>query len=233
MKKTILLGSSSGIGQAITARLLNAGEQVVGIARDHSKYQPDNNNYSTFSIDLSDTKNIEQQFKAVLKEHSDSTAVICSAGFGMFANVEQLSWVKMQEIMQVNFLAQALFVKLIVPHFKQRQEGKIIFIGSECALNGFKRSSLYSASKFALRGFAQSLRRECEPNNVAVTLINPGMVRTPFFDNLDFRPGKHDSNGILPEQIAQTVCLTLQLANNCVVEELNIQPMHASVIPTH
>ena len=59
-------------------------------------------------------------------------------------------------------------------------------MGSESALEGKKMGSLYSAAKFGLRGFAQSVREECRNSDVRVSIVNPGLVRTPFFENLNF-----------------------------------------------
>jgi len=56
-------------------------------------------------------------------------------------------------------------------------------------------------------------------------LINPGMVDTPFFEHLEFRPGSDDSHAIQPEQIAAMIEMVLKLDNNCVVEEINCQQM--------
>ena len=71
-------------------------------------------------------------------------------------------------------------------------------MGSEAALAGTAQGSLYCAAKFALRGLAQALRAECARAGIRVTLVNPGMVQSPFFDELDFRPG--------PEPLTTTSC---------------------------
>ena len=64
---------------------------------------------------------------------------------------------------------------------KKIGKGDVIFIGSEAALNGSRKGTIYCASKFALRGFAQALRDECSKSSIRVTIINPGMVKTGFF----------------------------------------------------
>ena len=61
------------------------------------------------------------------------------------------------------------------------KHGHIIVLGSEAALRGAKKGSIYAASKFALRGFLQALREEVSSSGIRITLINPGMVRTTFF----------------------------------------------------
>lgn|SRR3990167_9141405 len=222
MKKVLITGSSSGIGAAIADLLLSQQMTVVGIARTHKNAHP---NYFPYSIDCSQLVGLETAFKKVHAAHEDIDAVICCCGFGHFVELEQFSFQQMQAMMNVNFLSQALLIKTFISTLKKREAAKIILLGSECAQIGQKKGSLYCASKFALRGFAQSLRHECRAANIAVSLINPGMVDTPFFEHLEFRPGSDDSHAIQPEQIAAMIEMVLKLDNNCVVEEINCQQM--------
>ena len=76
------------------------------------------------------------------------------------------------------------FCSLLHPKLKRNGNSRVIYMGSEAALRGAKRGSLYCAAKFGLRGFAQSLRQECASSGVHVSIINPGMVNTPWFDRL-------------------------------------------------
>lgn len=223
--KIIIAGSSSGIGRAIAEKLLSEKHNVIGLARQHQKFSPENNNYSTYTIDFSKVDALEKQFKQIQSEHSPIDAIICSVGYGEFNELEQFSVEKMQRMMNVNFLSQAILIKSFLPSLKTQKSGKIILIGSECALEGQKKGSMYCASKFALRGFAQSLRKECSTANVTVTLINPGMVATSFFDELTFRPAAGEPHAILPEQIAAMISLVLKENTNCVYEEINLQPL--------
>lgn len=230
MKKIIVAGSSSGIGRAITEKLLAENFAVIGLARDHQKFTPENSNYFPYAIDFAEIKSLESKLKLLLKEHPDIEAVIAGAGYGQFAHVEQFKVADMQRIMDVNFLSQAILIKTVLPGLKTRKSGKVIVMASESALYGGKRGSLYCASKFALRGFALSLRKECMNANVAVSIVNPGLVDTPFFDSLDFHPGKQPENAIQPEQVASLVCTILAMANNCVIEEITLQPMQKTIV---
>jgi len=229
MKKIVISGSSSGIGKTIAQFMLSKNCIVLGLARHHEKFNPENPNYNPIPIDFSKINDVELQIKSLVIAHPDIDAVICSAGYGRFADVEQFSVAQMQRIMNVNFLSQAILIKNLLPHLKKKG-GKIIIIGSEAAIHGHKKGSLYCASKFALRGFSQSLRQECAAASISVTLINPGMVETSFFDELSFKPGENFENSINPLQIAKTVELVLDMENNCVLDEINIQPMKKVVM---
>lgn len=225
MKKIIIAGSSSGIGKAITEECLSEQHTVIGLARNHHRFLPESENYHTYSVDFSQIESLEKQFKQIHTQHSLIDAIVCSVGYGEFNELEQFSVEKMQRMVNVNFLSQAILIKSFLSGLKARKSGKIIIIGSECALDGQKKGSMYCASKFAMRGFAQSLRKECSSANVTVTLINPGMVATPFFDNLNFQPAHGEPHAIQPEQIAAMVSLILSENSNCVYEEINLQPL--------
>ena len=97
-------------------------------------------------------------------------------------------------------------------------------MGSEAALAGGKRGAIYSAAKFGLRGLAQSIRQECAASGVRVSIINPGMVNTAFFDEQDFRPGEETDNYILPEDVARAALTILQARTGTVFDEINLSP---------
>ncbi len=225
MQTTLITGSSSGIGRAIAEHLLKKNHKIIGLARDHSKFNPSSSDYFSYSIDFAKIQQLETKCREIHKEQPQINNIICCAGYGEFAELEQFSVAQMQNMLNVNFLSQAILIKTFLPSLKKISSAKIIMLGSECALDGQKKGSIYCASKFALRGFAQSLRKECSSSQVAVTLINPGMVDTPFFDDLTFRPGSDPSHSIQASQIAQTVMLLLDQRDNFVFEEINLQPM--------
>jgi short-subunit dehydrogenase len=230
MKKILIAGSSSGIGKNIAEKMLKGNNQVIGLARNHDKFKPDSIHYFTYSIDFSKISFLEEELKKVQSNHNCIDAIICSIGYGEFIELEQFSVEKMQMMLNVNFLSQAILVKKFLPQLKKNQSGHIIFIGSECALEGQKKATMYAASKFALRGFAQSLRKECANANVSVTLINPGIVDTPFFLNLPFNPKMGELYAIQGAQIAALVTTILDEKSNCVYEEINLQPMKKSIV---
>lgn len=225
MNKILISGSSSGIGKEIAIRLLEDGKHVVGLARHHEKFPSHFNEYTPFTIDFSKISSLEISLKELAKQHPQIDTLILSAGYGQFAELEQWSVQDMQTLMNVNFLSQAILIKTFLPSMKNQKSGRIIVIGSECALQGNKKASLYCASKFALRGFCQSIRKECASSNISVTLINPGLTRTPFFDELNFEPASGEAYAITPQQIADCVMQCLKFESNCVVEEINLQPM--------
>ena len=127
--------------------------------------------------------------------------------------------------MDTNFLSHAIVTKCFLPLLKQQGElVDIIFTGSEAALKGSRQGSVYCASKFAIRGFAQALREECAKSSVRITLINPGAVRTPFFDDLHFEPGAAKENAIQASDVSQLLITVLNVRPGTVIDEINLSP---------
>jgi len=224
-RKFVVTGASSGIGLAITRALLSSGIQVLGIARDFSKVDLKHSLFTAVAIDLESIDDLQDKFKAsVLSSFGPIDGLINCAGTATMAYLEQLSVHDMQSMLNTNFLGPAIVTKLLLPQLKQRA-GDILFIGSESARRGGQQGSLYCASKFALRGFAQALREECGKSEVRITLINPGAVRTAFFDRLDFEPGASEHNAILADDVADAVMMVINARRGTVFDEINMSPL--------
>ena len=224
-EKIIVTGSSSGIGFAITTFLLEKGYMVIGISRSGSASQFNHDNYVNVTLDLADIDVLPGQLKRLSSEHPDVYSIVFCAGRGQFGSLEEFSFDQMKSLMELNFLSQAYLAKVYIPRFKQRNSGNLIFIGSESALKGSRQGAIYCASKFAIRGLAQALRDECSRNNVRVTIINPGMVNSAFFDSLDFEPGEDPENYLQPKDVAHAVGYILESRDAMNLDEINLSPM--------
>ena len=223
-KCVLVTGSSSGIGKAITAKLLDLGAKVVGISRDHKKSIIQHDNYITYTLDISDIHNLEKNIKLILKDHPKINGLVSNAGNGEFGPLENFSVDQIDNFISMNLTSHLVITKSLLPHFKKIKKGDIIFIGSEAGLSGAKNGSLYCSSKFGLRGFAQSLSKDVASNNIRVCIINAGMVRTNFFENLNFLPGDDIENAISIDDISNSVTNILTLNRNTVVDEINLSP---------
>ena len=223
--RTILItGASSGIGRACTSLLLAHGYTVIGVARDFGKFPCNDPQFTALALDLSDLDDLPAQLDRLRTAHPVIDGAICSAGRGRFGSLEEFSYAQIRDLLELNLTSQIYLARALLPAMKQRGAGDLIFIGSEAALSGGKRGAVYSAAKFGLRGLAQSLRQECAASGVRVSIINPGMVSTAFFDGLDFRPGDAPENYVLPEDVAQAALLALEARPGTVFDEINLSP---------
>lgn len=224
--RTVLIsGASSGIGRAASELLLQGGYQVIGIGRDFSKYKYPNKGFTSIEMDLGNIKALPEQLTDLAKQHQHVDAIINCAGQGRFGSLEEFSYTQISKLMNLNFTSHTFVCRAFVPQLKTKPHSNIIFIGSEAALEGTQKGSIYCASKFALRGFAQALRQECSGSGVHVSIINPGMVRTEFFDQLDFEPGQNSCNFIAVADVANTIKMIMEARPGTVIDEINLSPL--------
>ena len=221
----VVTGASSGIGLALVKALLAEGYAVLGIAKSFEKAGLNHPNFSGRSINLADLDALPEAMSLLLNEiDRPIKALINNAGIGRMGFLEQLSVKDIRLVMDTNLTSQVIVTKTFLPLLKKQGEGDILFMGSEAALKGARQGSIYCASKFALRGFSQALREECGKSGVRITLINPGAVRTPFFENLQFEPGLAAENAIEPEDIASAVSMVLAARSGTVFDEITLSP---------
>ena len=223
IKTALITGASSGIGLATTKLLLRNNYQVFGISRRGLVPDFEDDQFTGVALDLSRLDKIDDQIGSLLRQ-CQFDCFIHAAGYGQFGSIEQFSVSQIDQAIRVNLTSALVLSRLLVPAFRRKKQGRIIFIGSESALNAGKKGALYSAAKFGLRGFCQALREDCASDGINVSLINPGMVRSPFFDGQSFAPGESSENAITVEDIAQVILHILQSSADIVFDEINMSP---------
>lgn len=225
LKRTVLVtGASSGIGRAIARNLLQQGHDVIGLSRDSTKFKVPLANFHPVQLDLSLIQELPKKIRGMEQQFPDLDAVVFSAGVGQFGSLEEFSYDQIQTLMTINFTSPVFITRVLLPYLKRKSRSDLIYIGSEAALKGSRKGTIYCASKFALRGFTQALREECSTDKVRVCLINPGMVLTPFFDHLSFSPGDDESHFLLPEDVAEAVSYVINSREQIIIDEINLNP---------
>ena len=222
MKKIIITGTSKGIGKEITKNLLKQNMRVIGLSRIHTiKHE----NYFPVVYDLNDIKGIKSIFNEIILKHKKIDALISNAGYGIFENLENIKEKQIIDFFNVNLLVHILISKFLITHFKKKKTGHFIYMGSEASYKGNQKSTLYASAKHGLLGFVKSLRAECSKSEIRVTIINPGMVNSSFFQNLKFAPGKSTKNSIKPSDLADLIFFILNSNRNINYNEIYLTPI--------
>ena len=227
-KQALVTGASSGIGLAVSLRLLEQGYEVTGISRRGQVDALQHENFRAEAIDLGDLDALQARLTDILRQ-TDFDCLVHAAGQGNFGSIEQFSVAQIETAIRVNLLSGMVICRALLPSMRRAAQGRIIFIGSESALQAGRKGALYSAAKFGLRGFCLALREDCGSDGIQVSLINPGMVRSPFFDEQTFAPGDAPENAISTNDIASVVMQILQSSANIVIDEINVSPRVKSI----
>lgn len=223
INSAIITGASSGIGLSLAEQLLESNCEVTGIARDFSNTEC--SGLQTVELDLSDLDELPVKLAPFT---NSPDALILNAGYGRFGGLEQFSHQQMRHLIDTNVVSNLFLIKHFLPLMKARKHGDIVLIGSESALQGGRMGTLYSASKFAIRGLAQSLRLDSSNSGVRVILVNPGAVDTPFYDDLEFQPAPGEEFNLQSKDVAMAIYDALRQPRHVVIEEINMQAMKRS-----
>lgn len=217
----VVTGGSRGIGRACCDLLAQQNIEVVSLSRTSPVSIGENETH--YPVDLSDVTASLDVIRTVLKRHPVN-AIVCNAGRGDIGSLENFSAEQIHQSLLFNLINPLSLVRECLPHLRKQHRSDIVFIGSTSALNGARYGSLYSAAKFALRGAAQALSFELANANCHVGIINPGSVRTGFFDTLDFEPGPDAAHALEAHDVATAIMQMLCSPDHAMVSELNVQP---------
>ena len=179
MSTILITGASGGLAQEMVKLLPN--DQLILLGRNKEKLAQlyGNHPYAELvEIDITDDHALNVLVAELYQRYGKIDVLINNAGYGIFEEFDKLS-------NQVNTFALVNLSRLVGARMKETRKGHIINIVSMAGLIATGKSSLYSATKFAAIGFSNALRLELMPYGVYVTTVNPGPIRTGFFDQAD------------------------------------------------
>ena len=187
-KVVIVTGASSGIGEATASEFAKEGARIVLAARSVDKLQElageiaaMNSGAETLVIqtDLSKLEDIQAMIRQTLERFNRIDVLVNNAGFGRLDWLENLDPVKdIQAQIDVNVMGVIQTTRQVLPVMIEQRSGSIINMCSMAGLVGTPTYSIYAASKHAVHGFSEALRREVKPWGIDVSLIYPGGVVT-------------------------------------------------------
>lgn len=216
----LITGASAGIGRACADRLHSAGWTVVGASRRGTSSGP----WDGLVMDVDDEASVRVGVADVLARHGRIDAVVASAGWGVAGAVEHTSIDEAKAQVETNLWGATRVVQGVLPAMRAQGGGRIVLISSIGGIVAIPFQAFYSASKFALEGLGEALAYEVAPFGIAVTLVEPGNVRTDFTANrkmavastddpvyqsaLDTAVGvmeRDEANGVAPDDVAIVV----------------------------
>lgn len=191
MKKVVLItGASSGIGREIAKLFLLKDYNLIlsGRNKDGFDYINGNKNADVILGDITKKETREKLVDLVKNKYKRLDILINNAGISYIQPFEENTEEQLNTIIDINLKAPILLTHELYPLLKEQKSGTIVFINSAAGKQGYANHTLYSASKFALNGFSQSLRLEAKKYGIRVISIHPGGVKTSLYDNLGTKP---------------------------------------------
>jgi short-subunit dehydrogenase len=189
-KNIWITGASTGIGKALTIKFAKEGWTVAISARrenlllDLCKVNP---NIHSFPLDVSNLEDAKMTFNNIIKKLIDIDLCVFATGIYDPNAEKEINIEKMQEVMKINFFGTVNCIKAIEKNFKDKKKGHISIVSSVAGYGGLPNSSGYGPSKAALINLAESLYFDFKKNNVRVSLISPGFIKTPMTDKNKFK----------------------------------------------
>lgn len=192
-KVVVVTGGSSGLGEQICYEAARRGAIVAVCARRISLIgkvkerceELSGKKAFSFQLDIADPENVDHVIGRITEEAGSVDVLVNNAGFGIFDNFLDADLTVGRNMFNVNILGMMVFTQKIAVEMAERQNGHIINIASMAGKMATPKTSIYSATKFAVLGFSNALRLELKPLGIAVTTVNPGPIATSFFDQAD------------------------------------------------
>jgi short-subunit dehydrogenase len=226
LKKAVITGASSGIGKAITNKLLTLGFYVIGISRSIDADDFNSENFQAVQCDLSELNAVTKLCETLKTE--EITLLVNAAGFGRFEPHEELNAATIAKMSFVNLTAPMLLTNAMLRSLK-KHNGYLININSIEALRASKFAALYSATKAGLKAFGDALFEETRKSGLSVTNINPDMTESPFYEELRFDVSQKEDEKLLADDIADAVAHILSMRKGAVVSEYTIRSLQFGI----
>lgn len=177
MRQTVLVtGASSGIGKTTALQLHREGFTVFGTTRRLDAISKQE--FPMLTLDVRSDDSVKACFDAVFSKTGRLDVLINNAGYALTGAAEETSLAEAKAQFETNFWGAVRVVNAALPAMRAARAGKIIIIGSLAGLLAIPFGAFYSATKFALEGYAEALWHELRPFGIHVTLVEPEFVRT-------------------------------------------------------
>ncbi|AWM04462.1 SDR family NAD(P)-dependent oxidoreductase [Bradyrhizobium amphicarpaeae] len=185
MSKTwFISGSSRGLGRALTEAALAAGNRVVASARDTVPLEPLLERFGErlrlAKLDVTDDAAAQAAIGLAVEAYGDIDVVVNNAGYGELGSVEDTTLASFRQQIEVNLIGTIIVTKAAIPVLRRQRRGHIVQVSSVGGRIGAPARAAYSAAKWGIEGFSESLAREMALIGVHVTIVEPGGFRTGF-----------------------------------------------------
>ena len=216
MAKTwFITGASRGMGRELVEQLLARGDHVAATARTTDQLNDLADQYPqqlwVRPLDVTDAARLRAVLDEAFDAHDRIDVLVSNAGYGVFGVAEDLSDDQIDQMIATNLTASIQLARAAVPHLRAQGGGLLMQMSSMGGQLAFPAFSIYHVTKWGIEGFYETLAQEVTPFGIRTTLIEPGIVRTGFFDAADrvpvsepYRGGPADRPAIPPDEMTDS-----------------------------
>ncbi|RFU69407.1 SDR family oxidoreductase [Bacillus sp. V59.32b] len=224
MSSVMITGAGSGLGRELALGFAKQGYHIILLGRNRNKLEvvkkqihDVNGSADSFILDLTDNGEIKRLVTELAAVYSISI-LINNAGVGYFGPFEKMPDTEWREMIDTNIIGTIQLTQAVLPCLERQENSAIIQIISTAGLRGKKHEAVYCASKFAIRGFTESLQKEYDDTAVSITGVYMGGMDTPFWDYSDHVKDK--SRFRTAKEVAQLIIDGYQKEKEIIIESL-------------
>ena len=217
-KVALVTGSSSGIGYETSLSLAREGYFTYATMRDVKKEETikkiaaeENLPLKVIELDVDNEDSVQNAVKTIIEEKQRIDVLVNNAGWGIWGTAEDVSIEEFKEQFETNFFSVVRMIQKVAPIMRKQGTGDIVNISSIAGRIGFPVSTAYISSKFAIEGLSESLRYELGPFGVDVIIIEPGVIKTNFFDSMKTAKKADDAYKEITEKVISGVKMMAEM----------------------
>ncbi|MGW3233961.1 SDR family oxidoreductase [Streptomyces olivaceus] len=184
----LITGASAGLGRALTETLLDHGHRVAATARDTTSLAPLKDIYGqhlwTAELDVTNTVRLRTVVDTAFQELTRVDHIVSNAAFGLYGAAEEFDDQSIRAVFDTNLVAPIHLLRAALPHLRRQGSGHFTQISSAAGQTGMAGASVYHAAKWGVEGFFESLHDELAPFHIGITLVEPGTIKSNFFNRL-------------------------------------------------
>ncbi len=229
-KVIVVTGGGQGLGASICHALAEDGATVipVDLKQENLDAMSSKLGVKGYLMNVADGNDVEKVISQIISDHGKIDVVINNAGIDFTLSVEEISHDQFEKVVDVNLLGPFYVSKAVYGHMKQNGKGHIVNIASTAAKRAWPNASAYHASKWGLLGFSHALHSEARKDNIKVTAVVAGGMKTPFIIDRfpEAEPFLQD-----PKNVAETIRYVLYQPDETVIPEVMVLPMKETSWP--
>lgn len=187
MKSVIVTGAGTGLGRELTLRYAKEGYHLILVGRTIETLQEVKNLINGTQVIVMDIRNkqdVDEKIGSIIQRY-EVIGLINNAGVGYFGPFEKMKENKTEQMIQTNVLGTMYMTEAVLPFISERSGSFVMNIISTAGLRGKVNEAAYVASKFAVRGFTESLQKEYDEKPVHISAVYMGGMNTPFWNHSD------------------------------------------------